>query len=86
MNTLNPGQPATVSVSFDGSDVHFSFGIPRGADGEVSTAQLTTAIASTATDPSGISPYAGSFSDPPTQAEMQSFAAYVEDLRSELER
>ena len=54
--------------------------------GEVSTAQLTTAIATTATDPSGISPYAGSFSDPPTQAEMQSFAAYVEDLRSELER
>ena len=86
MNTLNPGQPATVSVSFDGTDVHFSFGIPRGADGEVSTAQLTTAIATTATDPSGISPYAGSFSDPPTQAEMQSFAAYVEDLRSELER
>ncbi len=40
----------------------------------------------TATDPAGIAPYAGSFSDPPTQAEMQSFAAYVESLRAALER
>ncbi len=31
--TLDPGNPATVSASFDGSNVHFAFGIPRGADG-----------------------------------------------------
>ena len=31
--TLNPGDPATVSTSFDGSNVHFQFGIPRGATG-----------------------------------------------------
>ena len=31
--TLNPGDPATVSTSFDGTNVHFQFGIPRGADG-----------------------------------------------------
>jgi hypothetical protein len=33
VNTLNPGDNATVSVSFDGSNVRFTFGIPRGNDG-----------------------------------------------------
>ena len=98
VNTLNPGEPATVSVTFDGINVRFTFGIPRGADGsqgsvgpqgpvgEVSTAQLDSAIATTASDPTAIAPYAGSFSDPPTQAEMQDFASYVESLRAALLR
>jgi hypothetical protein len=33
VNTLNPGDPATVNTSFDGSNVRFTFGIPRGSDG-----------------------------------------------------
>ena len=33
VNALNPGDSATVSTSFDGSSVHFTFGIPRGATG-----------------------------------------------------
>jgi hypothetical protein len=33
VSTLNPGDPATVSTSFDGSNVRFQFGIPRGATG-----------------------------------------------------
>ena len=33
VSTLNPGDPATVGTSFDGADVHFDFGIPRGATG-----------------------------------------------------
>ena len=33
VSTLNPGDAATVSTSFDGSNVHFTFGIPRGNDG-----------------------------------------------------
>ena len=78
--------------------MHFSFGIPRGADGvqglhgpegpagEVTNQQFINAITTTASDPTGIAPYAGSFSDPPTQAEMQSFADYVESLRTALER
>lgn len=50
VNTLNPGDPATVSVTFDGSNVHFTFGIPRGNDGatgppgEVTTADMNNAI------------------------------------------
>jgi hypothetical protein len=33
VTTVNPGDPAWVTVSFDGTDVHFSFGIPRGDAG-----------------------------------------------------
>jgi hypothetical protein len=33
VTTLNPGDSATVGVSFDGSNVRFQFGIPRGNDG-----------------------------------------------------
>ena len=33
VSTLNPGDAASVGVSFDGTNVHFTFGIPRGADG-----------------------------------------------------
>ena len=34
VNTLNPGEPATVSSTFDGNTVHFTFGIPRGNMGD----------------------------------------------------
>ena len=89
VTTLAPGQPATVGVSFDGTNVHLTFGIPAGADGapgEVTNAALATAISTTAQNPSGIAPFAGSFSDPPTQAEMQAFAAHVETLRAAMVR
>jgi hypothetical protein len=33
VTTLDPGQQATVGVSFDGSNVRFQFAIPRGNDG-----------------------------------------------------
>ncbi|MBK8038593.1 MAG: hypothetical protein IPK22_15905 [Verrucomicrobiaceae bacterium] len=33
VTALDPGNPATVGVSFDGSNVRFTFGIPRGNDG-----------------------------------------------------
>ncbi len=59
---------------------------PPGPPGEVTEAQLDAAIATTALDPSAIGPYAGAFSDPPTQAELEDFAAYVETLRAALVR
>ena len=34
VNTLAPGSSATVSVSFDGTNVHLIFGIPTGATGD----------------------------------------------------
>jgi hypothetical protein len=96
--TLDPGSDATVEASFDGTDVHFTFGIPRGNDGangadggegppgEVSAQQLDDAIATTAQNPNGLGPFGGDFSDPPTQGELQDFAAYVESLRAALVR
>jgi hypothetical protein len=89
VNTLPAGSPATVSVSFDGTNVRFTFGIPAGADGapgEVTTAALDAAIATTAQNPSGIGPYPGTFSDPVTQAEMLNYVAWVESLRTGLVR
>lgn len=103
VTTVAPGDPATVTSSFDGSVVHLSFGIPAGtpgepgaqgpagdpggpqgpegpmgpmgpqgeqgppgATGDVSTAQLNAAVATTAQNPAGLAPFSGSFSDPPT--------------------
>ena len=57
-----------------------------GAPGEVSQAQLDAAIAGTPNNPSGIAPFSGTFSDPPTPAEMQDFAAWSEALRAALVR
>ena len=64
VNTLNPGEPATVSVSFDGSNVRFTIGIPRGSDGsdgaqgppgEISQAQLDNAISGTSANTNNVS-------------------------------
>jgi hypothetical protein len=33
VNTLPPGNPATVTTFFDGTSVRFSFGIPQGQQG-----------------------------------------------------
>ena len=59
---------------------------PAGPPGEVTVQQLDDAIAGTARNSDGVGPYGGSFSDPPTQAELQAFAAYVETLRVALVR
>ena len=57
--TLPPGDAATVGVSFDGTNVHFSFGIPQGAKGEpgdVSVEQLNLAIAGTSANSNAVQP------------------------------
>lgn len=89
---LPSGAQPSVTTSFDGVNVHFTFSIPQGAQGskgdtgEVSNVQLTDAIATTAQNPTPVGAFEGAFSDPPTQAEMQAFAAYVESLRQALTR
>ena len=49
VTTLNPGDNAWVTVSFDGTNVQFFFGIPRGIDGQsgLTQQQLDNAIAGT---------------------------------------
>jgi len=86
VTTLPPGDPAMVDMSFDGTNVHFGFGIPQGTTAEVSTLQPADAIATTVQNPGGICLFTGGFSDPPPQAELQDFTAYVESLRAALVR
>ena len=47
---------------------------------------LTAGLATTALNPSGVPPFSGSISDPPTQSEMQALAAWSEGLRTALTR
>ena len=77
---LNPGEPATVQTSFDGSNVRFTFGIPRGSDGtsgsdgapgEVSQAQLDNAISGTSNNTNGVSTLDTDFADPDLEALRQ---------------
>ena len=83
VSTLDPGQPATVSVSFDGTNVHFTFGIPRGQDGtngtdgsqgppgEVSNAYLANAISGTSNNTNGVSTLGQSADSSYNQTQMQ---------------
>ncbi|HEV7402840.1 MAG TPA: hypothetical protein VGO11_07945 [Chthoniobacteraceae bacterium] len=69
VHTLPAGDNAMVAPTFDGSVGHFAFHIPRGdtgAPGEVTTAQLNSAISGTAQNPSGVASFTGTVSDPPT--------------------
>ncbi len=104
VTTLNPGDAAQGAVSFDGSNVHFSFGIPRGADGtngtngtdgsngtngapgEVTTAQLASAIIGTSSNTNAVPTMSLVVSDPPTQAEMQAISNKLDELLLALRR
>ena len=78
VNTLQPGTDATVSASFDGTNVHLTFGIPRGAEGtqgpmgEVTSAQLAAAIIGTSNNTNAVATMDTPFTnDPPTLADLE---------------
>ena len=80
VTTVDPGQPASVSVSFDGTNVHFSFALPRGSDGstgpqgppgEVTQAQLDAAFSGTSANTNAVSTLNTIFSDPDMEALRQ---------------
>ncbi len=86
VTTLDPGQQATVQTSFDGSNVRFTFGIPRGNDGssgsngsdgaqgppgEISQAQLNSAISGTSNNTNAVSTLDSGFADPDMEALRQ---------------
>ncbi len=90
VNTLDPGQPASVTVSFDGTNVHFTFGIPRGADGangsdgapgEVSNQQLNDAVAnaivSTSANTNAVATLDTPMADPDSETLRQAFNTLV---------
>jgi hypothetical protein len=86
VTTLNPGDAATVGVSLDGTNVRFTFGIPRGSDGsngsngsdgaqgppgEISQAQLNSAISGTSANTNSVSTLGTGFADPDMEALRQ---------------
>jgi len=89
VTTLNPGDNATVDVSFDGSNVRFQFGIPRGNDGgtgsdgqpgEVTNADLSNAIDGTSANTNAVDTLDSAPSDPPTFADYEALRAKVNEL------
>jgi len=78
-----------VGVSFDGSNVRFTFGIPRGNDGapgEVSQQQLDDAISGTSANTNNVGTLGLVVSDPPTQGEVQQIADKLDELINALRR
>ena len=93
--TLDPDQDATVSVNFDGSNVLFDFGIPRGVDGnegpggppgEVSTQQLSDAIQDTSMNSNAVEFLNLTLSDPPLTTELQTVVDKMDELINALRR
>jgi hypothetical protein len=95
ITTLDPGANATVFVYFDGTLVHLSFGIPRGAQGEqgiqgppgeVTTiamnGAMASAIAGTSNNTNAIPTMDTPFADnPDAETLRQAFNALVLGLR-----
>ena len=89
VTTLAPGTPATVSVSFDGTNVHFLFGIPTGdtggqgipgtpgAPGEVTNAALATAISGTSSNTNAVTTLDTPFADPDAESLRTAYNALV---------
>jgi len=98
VNTLDPGQPATVNVSFDGTNVHFVFGIPRGSDGsqgndgaqgppgEVTLDQLANVINGSSANSNSVGTLGLGVNDPPTGAELQQVVNKLDELILALRR
>ncbi len=91
VTTLDPGQPATVQTNFDGSNVRFTFGIPRGNDGsngndgspgDVSQAQLDNAISGTSNNTNSVGTLDSGFAD----ADMEALRQKMNELISALRR
>lgn len=80
VNTLDPGDPATVSVTFDGTNVRFTFAIPRGATGEVTQAALDAAIAGTARNPNTVAPLNLTADGTYNPTQLQSIADKLDEL------
>ncbi|MBL9131640.1 MAG: hypothetical protein JNG86_10600 [Verrucomicrobiaceae bacterium] len=94
VTTLDPGQNATVTVSFDGNNVHFNFSIPRGdpgmqgpigLPGEVSQTELNNGLANTLAQTSANSNAVATLdtpmADPEAEALRQAYNALVLALR-----
>ena len=92
VTTLDPGSAAMVTVSFDGTNVRFTFGVPRGSDGgtgstgpqgpsgEVTLQQLNDALLTCSANTNGVATLELTVSDPPTQMEVQALVNKVNEM------
>ena len=93
VTTLDPGSAATVSVAFDGTNVRFTFGLPRGNDGtpgppgndgapgEISSAQLNDAIQTTSANSNIVGTLDAPFGDPDAEALRNKLNELITTLR-----
>jgi hypothetical protein len=89
VNTLPPGDPASVGVSISGSTLQFTFDIPAGESGppgEVTSGQLTDAINTTAQNPSGVQPLNEGANPNYSDTQMQALINKVDELLAALIR
>jgi len=95
VTTLNPGDPATVQTSFDGSNVRFTFGIPRGNDGmngaqgppgEVSQTDLNNGLLNTLNQCSNVSNGVSTITNGYTDPEAEELRQKVNELIAALRR
>ena len=95
VTTVNPGEPAAVFISFDGTNVHLAFAIPRGMQGEQGiqgppgevtnvglSGAIATAIAGTSNNTNAIPTLDTPFADnPDAEALRLAYNALVLGLR-----
>jgi hypothetical protein len=96
VTTLDPVSPASVTATFDGTNVKLAFGIPRGfpgsdggigatgpqgAPGEVSMAEFNTAIANTSSNSNSVAGLAGPYADPDAETLRQKLNELIVALR-----
>ena len=84
VTTLPAGSSATVSVSFDGTNVHFDFGLPQGLpgqDGEVLSSQLAAEIMTTSSNTNAVGTLDSPFGDPDMEAMRQKMNELILALR-----
>jgi hypothetical protein len=95
VTTLNPGDPATVQTNFDGSNVRFQFGIPRGSDGsdgaqgppgEVSLTDLNNGLLNTLNQCSNVSNGVSTITNGYTDPEAEELRQKVNELIAALRR
>ena len=83
VTTGTPGSPAGAQVNVLGNHVELLFTIPAGdtgAPGEVSNATLAGEISGTARNPNTVAQLGFSVSSPPTQGEIETVIAKVNEL------
>ena len=88
VSTLNAGENAWVTVSFDGTNVQFFFGIPRGIDGQsgLTQQQLDNAILGTSRNSNNVSQLTQGADSDYNPIQMQTVLNKIDELINSLRR